>query len=157
MRVKINFGIAFALVITIGIFTIYATYDFLVPASRETVCRPQLSNEYGVHTVLINLKRRTDRLKEMDNQLIKLNLSYTLFEAFDSRKPLEKQPLDDGFVSKLPLSSLTLHTGTHMCWLSHMHVLLNYVKGLYGNGSLLILEDDAKLEENFKLTITDFF
>ena len=94
---------------------------------------------------IINLKRRNDRKKSMEQKLLKENIiNYEFIEAIDGcdieiKKEYEQLKLDD--------KTKIINSGHYACLLSHIKVIELAKKNLYKN--IMILEDDVMFEPNF--------
>jgi len=95
--------------------------------------------KYFDRVYFINLDRRTDRKLHMEQQLNKLNLSATRIQAFDGKTI--KWRKEFGVWSKY------WNEGAFACCLSHRQALTDAYKNGFEN--ILILEDDAVLQDNF--------
>lgn len=106
-------------------------------------------------TILINLKKDTDRLKFMVNQLNNLNIKFERFEAVHGKEYIETggSEYDEKLVIKKAGKIMTL--GEIGCTLSHKRCyerFLNHPEYKYTK-YLLILEDDVELDKNFKIIL----
>lgn len=105
-------------------------------------------NKLNVSKVyLINLERRPERLKFMDDQIRSLGISYEVFNACDG-KTLEKYK--DDYVKYIhPKGKINKYKGQIGCSLSHIKIWEDIVKNKYTHA--MILEDDAFItNKNFK-------
>jgi GR25 family glycosyltransferase involved in LPS biosynthesis len=85
----------------------------------------------------INLEKRTDRLQRMEQQFINLDIDVTKFIAVDGEKT----------------DKLGYQAGVYGCFLSHMNVYTDAIAKQHS--TIIILEDDAMIHENFKNTIIE--
>lgn len=90
---------------------------------------------------LINLERRSDRLRKMTEQLNALGISFERVDALDARTipdaHLERQFRDDGPLGIIP-------RGDKCCALSHALAWQAFVRS--GDAHAIILEDDVALD-----------
>jgi len=97
------------------------------------------STKYFDHIYYINLNRRPDRRRHIEEQLSKFNLSGTRVQAADGKYLKWKK--EYGIWSK------TWNEGAFGCCLSHRQALTHARDNKFEN--ILILEDDAILADNF--------
>ena len=101
-------------------------------------------------TVVINLPTRKDRLASFNTN--NPNLSYELFRAVDGYKISYDKLLSQGFDTNHdwidPLLNTPLTKGEVGCFLSHWHI---WNKCIEKNETMLVLEDDAILTEEFDI------
>ena len=98
--------------------------------------------ENTYQTYLINLDRATERLKLMELEFNKCNLSYERIAAVDAKK------LTDDLYTIDNKYDRDFVPGEIGCYLSHVNTLKQFLKSPYQFA--LILEDDAILDSNFK-------
>lgn len=103
---------------------------------------------------VINLKRRPDRKNRSIAALNELNLSHKLVEAVDG-KTMKEDILKDLGINLLPsyrdpYSGRFMNYGEIGCFLSHYNIWKEAVEKNYER--IIILEDDARFEMNFKST-----
>ena len=103
-------------------------------------------------TILINLKKDTDRLEFMTKQLNKLEIPFIRLEAVNGKEYMEKDgsEYDDREAIKQLGRSATL--GEIGCALSHKRCYQKFLNDpeYQDTKYLLILEDDVELNNNFK-------
>ena len=101
-------------------------------------------------TVVINLPTRKDRLASFNTNNPKL--PYELFRAVDGYKISYNKLLEQGFDTNHdwidPLLNTPLTKGEVGCFLSHWHI---WNKCIEKNETMLVLEDDAILTEEFDI------
>ena len=101
-------------------------------------------------TVVINLPNRKDRLASFNTN--NSNLSYEVFRAFDGNQISYNKLLEQGFDTNHdwidPILKTPLTKGEVGCFLSHWHI---WKKCIEKNESILVLEDDAILTEQFDM------
>ena len=101
-------------------------------------------------TVVINLPTRKDRLASFNTN--NPNLPYELFRAVDGYKISYKKLVESGFDTNHdwidPLLNTPLTKGEVGCFLSHWHI---WNKCIEKNETMLVLEDDAILTEEFDI------
>ena len=101
-------------------------------------------------TVVINLPTRKDRLASFNTN--NPNLPYELFRAVDGYKISYNKLLEQGFDTNHdwidPLLNTPLTKGEVGCFLSHWHI---WNKCIEKNETMLVLEDDAILTEEFDI------
>ena len=101
-------------------------------------------------TVVINLPNRKDRLASFNTN--NPNLPYELFRAVDGYKISYKKLVESGFDTNHdwidPLLNTPLTKGEVGCFLSHWHI---WNKCIEKNETMLVLEDDAILTEEFDI------
>ena len=131
------------------------------------------TSNLDISVVVINLKRRPDRLEFIKSQLNESKIKYTVFEAFDYsiisvndddsiisqdlRLRVDQKVLMNYATVKEQILNRVVSPGEVGCWLSHMHVYIRYVRGDFGDGPLLVLEDDALFKPNFVHALTSSF
>lgn len=98
--------------------------------------------ESTYQTYLINLDRATERLKLMELEFNKCNLSYERIPAVDAKK------LTDNLYTINNKYDRNFVPGEIGCYLSHVNTLEQFLKSPYQFA--VILEDDAILDSNFK-------
>ena len=94
-----------------------------------------------MQTFLINLARRSDRLRAMRSQLSALDISFTLIPAIDARTTPD-HTIDRHFAASGPLGPLP--KGDKCCTLSHLLAWDAFLASGASHG--LILEDDVALD-----------
>ena len=101
-------------------------------------------------TVVINLPTRKDRLASFNTN--NPNLPYELFRAVDGYKISYNKLVESGFDTNHdwidPLLNTPLTKGEVGCFLSHWHI---WNKCIEKNETMLVLEDDAILTEEFDI------
>ena len=101
-------------------------------------------------TVVINLPNRKDRLASFNTN--NPNLPYELFRAVDGYKISYNKLVESGFDTNHdwidPLLNTPLTKGEVGCFLSHWHI---WNKCIEKNETMLVLEDDAILTEEFDI------
>ena len=101
-------------------------------------------------TVVINLPNRKDRLASFNTN--NSNLTYEVFRAFDGNQISYNKLVEQGFDTDHnwidPLLNTPLTKGEVGCFLSHWHI---WNKCIEKNESILVLEDDAILTEQFDM------
>lgn len=110
-----------------------------------------------LETHVINLKKRVEKRKYIENQLIKHKLQYNIFDAIDGNhldlKELSNLNIINEEKSKI-YNKRRLRRGEYGCALSH---ILLWIKLLQQSSTkikyFLILEDDSYLVNNFKKKI----
>jgi GR25 family glycosyltransferase involved in LPS biosynthesis len=120
--------------------------ESLLPTFDTSVVVPEYENKYRLKTVVLNLKRRTDRLKNfVEKNHTKLqSLQYTVFDAVDGND-----------IAPLPKILKTFESGDYCyrkgimgCALSHIKMWRDFIV-CPDNDTLLVLEDDIELCNNF--------
>lgn len=94
---------------------------------------------------VINLERRKDRLKFVNNQLQKNNIKYTRFNAFDGKKLHQYKNEIDLYINKN--SEIMKNNGQIGCSLSHLILWEKVVEKKMKHA--LIFEDDVIILDNF--------
>jgi GR25 family glycosyltransferase involved in LPS biosynthesis len=124
--------------------------EFLEESSRK-----KRKTKLGFNEIyVINLKRRPDRKNRSVAALNELNLSHKLVEAVDG-KTMKEDILKELGIRLMP-SYRDPHSGRFMnygeigCFLSHYNIWKEAVENNYEK--IIILEDDARFEMNFKST-----
>ena len=104
-------------------------------------------------TIVINLKKRPDRYERIVNQVQGLPLQLERFEAFDGHEvDMENETMkhlfrkDPSFVKRSPYN-VPLPKGAIGCTLSHLEIWKTIANG---NENVLILEDDAVFDKEFR-------
>lgn len=101
---------------------------------------------------VLNLERRPDRMKFMDDQLKKLNIFYTRFNACDGQKLIEYKDYYNRYIH--PKGKVNRFKGQIGCTISHIKIWEEVVKNKYTHA--LVLEDDAIiLNKNFKTHVNN--
>jgi collagen beta-1,O-galactosyltransferase len=105
---------------------------------------------------IINLKRREDRRQRIESTLNDMNINYEIFEAIDA------QNIDLNYIKSLgikiipnykdPYSDRSMNYGEIGCFLSHYFIWKETVEKKLNK--IIILEDDARFELNFKSLFT---
>ncbi len=108
-----------------------------------TPLKPNLSGFFD-KVILINLKRRPDRLKYALGELERINWPFNPPELIEGV---------DGQLQNLPIGFVGGH-GAYGCNLSHVKALELAIKD--GTENLLILEDDIVFESNFLEGVNHF-
>ena len=102
----------------------------------------------------INLKRRTDRKKHVEEQLNKYATNYTRFDAYDGEK-LDLNNLNNNIIHKDNLKDalsdkktfgITLTLGAIGCAMSHRSIWEKIANSNYEK--VLIVEDDIEINDN---------
>ena len=94
---------------------------------------------------VINLERRKDRLKHVNNQLQKYNIKYTRFNAFDGKRLHQYKNEIDLYINKS--SNIMKNNGQIGCSLSHLKLWEKVVEKKMKHA--LIFEDDVIILDNF--------
>src|SRR3569833_2534921 len=94
-----------------------------------------------MQTFLINLARRSDRLRAMRSQLSALDISFTLIPAIDARTTPD-HTIDRHLAARGPLGPLP--KGDKCCTLSHLLAWDAFLASGASHG--LFLEDDVALD-----------
>ena len=101
-------------------------------------------------TIVINLPNRSDRLRTFNSN--NPNLGYELFNAVEGHKIDYQKLRDQGFDVQHdwidPILNTPLTKGEVGCFLSHWHI---WNKCIEKNESILVLEDDAILTDDFSM------
>lgn len=104
-------------------------------------------SKYSYTTYLINLDRSTDRLELMKNEFNKCNLTFERISAIDAKNLSGDEYLIDNKYDR------DLLPGEIGCYLSHVSTFKKFLST--DNEFALIIEDDAILPENFKISIEE--
>ncbi len=103
-------------------------------------------------TILINLKKDTDRLEFMTKQLNKLEIEFEKLEAINGKEYLITNESEHDENPNIEKYGKKMTAGEIGCALSHKRCYQKFLNDpIYKNVKyLLILEDDIKLDKNFK-------
>lgn len=105
---------------------------------------------------VVNLERRKDRRERIESALNDLNLSFNMTKAVDS-KVLNEDYLKELNVNVIPnyvdpYHDRSINYGEIACFLSHYNIWKDMVEKKYEK--IIILEDDARFEGDFKPILT---
>lgn len=155
------------------------TYNQPLPLTKHISYKKKRTSKIGFDQIyIINLERREDRRKRMEQTLDELNLSYNMTKAVDGKK------IDENYLKDLniriipgykdPYSERSLNYGEIGCFLSHYFIWKD-VKYFYfcfdqtlkfyklkfkmiehNYSKIIIFEDDARFQLNFKSNLFYF-
>lgn len=101
--------------------------------------------DVAIHVV--NLKERTDRKEKMTSQFNKYNISAIFEEAVNGKNVNIDEMINNGII-RYQDGDRIMRSGEIGCYFSHLNILNKFLKS--DKKYVLIFEDDAILEDNFR-------
>ena len=131
---------------------------YLSPISRSSLIDISMSDEktkFNMNEIyVINLVRRIDRRKRLQETFDILNMSVRFFDAIDGKHTVDQTYLKRLNVHLLPnyedpYNRRPMNYGELGCFFSHYFIWQDMIEKNYSNG-ILILEDDIRFDAYFK-------
>jgi glycosyl transferase family 25 len=130
--------------IHIGMIIIFVLVLILIVFvyKKEYFINTKLFDELQIYA--INLERRPDKKKNIENELHKYNLNYIIYKAIDGRM----LDVDNMIKNKQNIvTNRKLRNTEYGCYLSHVNIWKDFLKS--NKKFCLVLEDDAVLCHDF--------